>query len=152
MTVIDASATPFAGRLGDRWHAHARVATVGVALLVPGLLLVGVSDHVAGLATGLALLGLGAAGLGPSLLVLMGALVPRERRGTGAGLLQLCGDVGGMAGPLVGTALFVGSTAVPYLGTAALLACFVPVAAWLARVETRARASPVRASDVRVPP
>jgi len=139
MTVLDASATPFAGRLGDRWHAHARVATVGVALLVPGLLLVGLSDHVAGLVAGLALLGIGAAGLGPSLLVLMGAIVPQDRRGTGAGLLQLCGDVGGMGGPLVGTALFAGSTAVPYLGTAALLACFVPVAAWLARVETRAQ-------------
>jgi MFS family permease len=112
---------------------------VGVALLVPGLLLVGLSDHVAGLVAGLALLGIGAAGLGPSLLVLMGAIVPQDRRGTGAGLLQLCGDVGGMGGPLVGTALFAGSTAVPYLGTAALLACFVPVAAWLARVETRAQ-------------
>jgi MFS family permease len=140
MTVIDAAATPFAGRIGDRWHAHARVATVGVALLVPGLLLVGLSDNPAGLAVGLALLGIGAAGLGPSLLVMMGAIVPRERRGTGAGLLQLCGDVGGMGGPLVGTALFAGSTAVPYVGTAVLIACFVPVAAWLARAETRARA------------
>jgi MFS family permease len=139
MTILDAATTPLAGRLGDRWHAHARVATLGVALLVPGLLLLGLSDHLGGIAAGLALLGVGAAGLGPSLLVLMGALVPRERRGTGAGMLQLCGDVGGMAGPLVGTVLFAGSTAVPYVGTAVLLACFVPVAAWLARVETRAR-------------
>jgi MFS family permease len=139
LTIIDSGATPFAGRIGDRWHAHARVATVAVALLVPGLLLVGLSQHLGGIAAGLALLGIGAAGLGPSLLVLMGAIVPRERRGTGAGMLQLCGDVGGMAGPLVGTALFAGSTAVPYVGTAALLACFVPVAAWLARMEMRAR-------------
>jgi MFS family permease len=138
LTIIDSGATPFAGRIGDRWHAHARVATVAVALLVPGLLLVGLSEHLGGIAVGLALLGIGAAGLGPSLLVLMGALVPRERRGTGAGMLQLCGDVGGMAGPLVGTALFAGSTAVPYVGTAVLLACFVPVAAWLARMEMRA--------------
>jgi MFS family permease len=118
------------------------VATVAVALLVPGLLLVGLSEHLGGIAVGLALLGIGAAGLGPSLLVLMGALVPRERRGTGAGMLQLCGDVGGMAGPLVGTALFAGSTAVPYVGTAVLLACFVPVAAWLARMEMRALTPP----------
>jgi MFS family permease len=139
MVIIDAAATPLAGRLGDRWHAHAGVATVAIALGVPGLVLVGVSDHLPGIALGLALLGFCGAGLGPSLLVLMGELVPRERRGTGAGLLQLCGDVGGMGGPLVGTALFAGSTVVPYVGTALLLACFVPVAAWLARVERRAR-------------
>jgi len=142
MVIFDAAGTPLAGRIGDRWRAHARVATVGIALLVPGLVLVGLSTGVEGMAAGLALLGVGAAGLGPSLLVVMGALVPRERRGTGAGLLQLCGDVGGMIGPLVGTALFAGNTAVPYIGTAALLACFVPVAAWLARVERRAWKAP----------
>jgi MFS family permease len=138
MTIVDAAATPFAGRIGDRWHAHARVAAVSLALLVPGLVLVGLSSGVKGLAAGLALIGLGAAGLGPSLLVLMGAIVPRERRGTGAGLLQLCGDVGGMLGPLVGTALFARNIAIPYLGTAALVACIVPVAIWLVQLERRA--------------
>jgi MFS family permease len=138
MTIVDAAATPFVGRIGDRCHAHARVATASLALLVPGLLIIGLCSGAPGIAIGLAITGLGAAGLGPSLLVLMGAIVPRERRGTGAGLLQLCGDVGGMLGPLVGTALFAGNTAIPYLGTAALVACFVPVAAWLARIERRA--------------
>lgn len=135
MTIIDAAATPLAGRIGDRFNAHARVAAVSLALLVPGLLFVGLSSHVPGVVIGLGLLGLGAAGLGPSLLVMMGAVVPRERRGTGAGLLQLCGDVGGMLGPLVGTALFAGNTAVPYVAAAALLTCFVPIALWLARGE-----------------
>ena len=87
--------------------------------------MVGVSSTPFGTLAGLALVGVGAAGLGPSLLVLMGAIVPPERRGAGTGLLQLCGDVGGMLGPLVGTALFAGSVALPYLGTAALLTCFV---------------------------
>jgi len=137
MTIVDAASTPLAGRIGDRWRAHARVATAAVALLVPGLLLIGLSAGALGIGAGLALLGVGAAGLGPSLLVLMGEIVPKERRGTGAGLLQLCGDFGGTLGPLVGTALFAGNTAVPYVGTAALLACFVPVAAWLAGVEAR---------------
>jgi MFS family permease len=137
MVIFDAAWTPLAGRIGDRWHAHARVATASIALLVPGLVLLGLSNGVGGMAAGLALLGVGAAGLGPSLLVVMGAIVPRDRRGTGAGLLQLCGDLGGVIGPLVGTALFTGNTAVPYVGTAALLTCFVPVAAWLARVEGR---------------
>jgi MFS family permease len=142
MTIVDAAATPFAGRLGDRFNAHARVATGSIALLVPGLLFVGLSAHVLGIATGLGLIGLGAAGLGPSLLVMMGAMVPRERRGTGAGILQLCGDLGGMLGPLVGTALFAGNTAVPYVATAGLLTCFVPVALWLANGEHRIAASP----------
>jgi MFS family permease len=137
MIVVDASLTPLAGRIGDRWHAHARVATAAMVFLVAGLAVVGLSHEAAGLAMGLALVGAGGAGLGPSLLVLMGNIVPRDRRGTGVGLMQFCGDVGGMFGPLVGTALLAGSTAVPYLGTAALAACFVPLAVWLGRVETR---------------
>jgi hypothetical protein len=109
-------------------------------MLVPGLVLLGLSEGARGIAAGVALIGFATAGLGPSLLVLMGEIVPRDRQGTGAGLLQLCGDVGGMLGPLVGTALFAGSVAIPYLGTAALVAGFVPAAAWLARIERRASA------------
>jgi MFS family permease len=137
MTVVDVATTPLAGRIGDRWKAHARVAAGSLALLVPGLVIIGLSPHGLGIAAGIVVLGVGAAGLGPSLLVIMGEIVPRERRGTGAGLLQLCGDVGGMLGPLVGTALFAGSTAVPYLLSAGLLTCFIPVGVWLARVESR---------------
>lgn len=141
MTVVDAAATPLAGRIGDRFNAHARVAAASLALLVPGLLFVGLSAHVPGVAIGLGLIGLGAAGLGPSLLVMMGAVVSRERRGTGAGLLQLCGDAGGMLGPLVGTALFAGNTAVPYIVAAVLLTCFMPVALWLVDGENKTTAA-----------
>jgi len=138
MTVVDATATPLAGRLGDRARAQARVATAALITLVPGLLAVGLSSGAAGIAAGLALIGLGTAGLGPSLLVIMGEIVPPERRGTGAGLLQFCGDLGGMLGPLIGTALFAGDVAIPYVGTAAFVACFIPVARWLAQLERRA--------------
>ncbi len=141
MIVVDAAATPLAGRMGDRFRAHARVATAAMGILVAGLVVIGLSSHAAGIGAGLALVGLGTAGLGPSLLVIMGALVPKEGRATGVGLLQLCGDVGGMLGPLVGTALFAGNTAVPYVGTAALVAGFVPVALWLARMELGANAA-----------
>ena len=133
--VIDALGTPLAGRIGNRWRAHARVAAAAMVFLAAGLAVVGLSFQVAALAAGLALVGVGGAGLGPSLLVLTGAIVPRERRGTGVGLLQFCGDVGGVLGPLVGTALLAGNTAVPYLATSALVVCFMPLAAWLARVE-----------------
>ncbi len=133
MSIVDAAFTPFAGRLGDRYRAHGRVAAASLALVVVGLVVIGLAAGTAGTAAGITLVGLGAAGLGPSVLVLMGAIVPAERRGTGAGLLQLCGDVGGMLGPLVGTALFAASTTMPYLLSAALVACFIPVALWLAR-------------------
>ena len=141
MTIIDALLTPAAGRLGDRRHAHARVGAAAMTLLVGGLVVIALATATAGLAIGLALIGLGTAGLGPSLLVLLGELLPLERRGTGVGLMQLCGDVGGMLGPLVGTALFAGSSVLPYLGTAGLVTCFIPVALWLARLERRAMPS-----------
>ena len=141
MITIDAVFTPLAGRVGDRWRAHAWVATFAMAFLVAGLVFVGLSVKTAGLAVGLTLVGIGGAGLGPSLLAIMGGIVPRDRRGTSVGMLQFCGDVGGMLGPLVGTAFLAGNTAVPYLGTAALVTCFIPVAAWLAVAEARARRS-----------
>jgi MFS family permease len=140
MIVIDAATTPIAGRLGDRWRAHARVATGAMVLLAAGLCVVGLSPTTAGLALGLALVGMGGAGLEPSLLVLMGRLVPRDRRGTGVGMLQFSGDIGGMLGPLVGTALLTGNTTLPYLATAGLVGVFAPLAVWLARLEARAAA------------
>jgi MFS family permease len=138
MTILDALLTPFAGRIGDRNRSHARVGAAAMALLVAGLVVIALVSGTHGVVIGLALLGLGTAGLGPSLLVLLGELTPIERRGSGVGLMQLCGDAGGMLGPLIGTALFEGSTKLPYLGAAGLVACFIPVALWLARLERRA--------------
>ena len=142
LIVCDAATTPLAGRLGDRFHAHARVAAVSMTALVAGLVVVGLSTTVPGVAAGLAVMGVGTAGLGPSLLVLMSALIPRERRGTGVGLMQFCGDLGGMLGPLAGTALLTTSTSLPYLGTAVLVTCSIPLALWLARLEARAVTRP----------
>lgn len=143
MVIVDAAVTPFAGRVGDRFRAHASVACAAMLALVAGLVVIGLSSELLGLMVGLAGIGLGGAGLGPSLLVVMGELVPQERRGTGAGLLQLTGDCGGTLGPLVGTALFADHTAVPYLGAAALVACALPLAVWLASLERKlARVQP----------
>ena len=121
MSIIDALATPFLGALGDRLDAHAKIAKVSAFAVVVGLVVIGLFPATIGVGTGIAFVGLGAAGLGPSVLVMMGAIVPPERRGTGAGILQLCGDAGGMLGPLVGTALFTGNTALPYFLTAAIV-------------------------------
>jgi MFS family permease len=136
--IIDAALTPLAGRIGDQRRAHARVGAAAMLLLVAGLVTIGVAPGTAALIAGLALVGLGTSGLGPSLLVLLGELVPIDRRGTGVGLMQLCTDIGGTLGPLVGTALFAGSSTLPYLATAGLVTCFIPVALWLAQLERRA--------------
>lgn len=142
MTIIDALLTPAAGRIGDQRRAHARVGAGAMLLLVGGLVVIALASTTPTVALGLALIGLGTAGLGPSLLVLLGELLPLDRRGTGVGLMQLCGDFGGMLGPLVGTALFAGSSRLPYLATAGLVTCFIPVALWLASLERRAISPP----------
>ncbi|CAN5408126.1 N/A [soil metagenome] len=133
LSIVDAGFPPFAGSIGDRKNAHAEVAAVSLGISALGLLVVALADGVLGTGIGLALVGLGAAGLGPSVLVMMGVIVPAERRGTGAGILQLCGDTGGMLGPLVGTTVFAGSTTGSYFATAGLVALFIPVALRLAK-------------------
>ncbi len=138
MIVVEASTTPLMGRLGDHFRAHARVATAAMALLAGGLVVIGLSARTSGVAAGLAIMGVGVAGLSPSLLVLLGSIVPVERRGSAVGLLQLCGDLGGMIGPLLGTALLATDTAIPYVGTAVLVIGCAPIAAWLAGPEMRA--------------
>jgi MFS family permease len=132
---------PVFGRLGDRLRAHAVVALGGICLLVPTLVVIGLSRSPALLFISMGVMGVSVAALSPSLLALVRDVSGPERLGTAVGLLQLCGDIGGTLGPTVGTALFSGSTRVPYLVSAGLLCAFVPVAAWLAR------AMPRRADD-----
>jgi len=139
MTIVDAAATPLAGRLGDRRRAHGWVAAISLVLLIAGLLVIAPRFGALGLVAGLALVGLGSAGLGPSLLVVLGSIVPRERSGAAVGLMQLCGDVGGMLGPLVGTAVLSGGSA--YVAAAVLLACMLPLAFRLARESRRIEVS-----------
>lgn len=136
MIIVEAAVMPLAGRAGDRMHAHARIALGGMIGLVPALVIVALAGNATHLAIGLACIGLSSGALGPSLLALVAEMTPHERRGMAVGVLQLCGDVGGTLGPLVGTALFAGSARTPYLVSAALLASFVPFAVRLARRET----------------
>ena len=133
LVVAEAVTMPVFGRLGDRRAAHAWIATLGVALLVPSLLLVAHAHTPAAYAIGLGLLGAGVGALGPSVLALLGDLAPPHLRGVSVGALQVCSDVGGAAGPLVGTVFFATSTERPYEITAILVALFVPAALWLAR-------------------
>jgi MFS family permease len=128
---------PVAGRWGDRARAHGAIALAGLLLLVPSLALIALWPTLGGLLLGLTVMGVATGGQSPSLLALVGAVVPQERRGRAVGILQLCSDAGGTLGPLVGTALFAGSLRAPYLATAVLLAACIPFATRLLRIGTR---------------
>jgi MFS family permease len=138
LVLAEALAMPSLGRLGDRRNAHARIATTGLFLTVPALVAIAFAGTALSIAAGLALLGFAVACLGPSLLALVGRMVPPERRGLGVGALQVTADIGGSLGPLFGSALFSGSIAAPYLVTAAVNALLLPVGLWLVRA-SRAR-------------
>jgi MFS family permease len=133
MVVVMGIATLVASRAATGRRAHASVALGSTVLLIPGLALIGAVPGLWGLVLGVTLLGIGAGGLGSALLALLGELVPQDRRGTAVGWTQLCGDVGGSVGPVLGTLLLAHGTARPYLVGAALAILFVPVAVWLRR-------------------
>jgi len=135
LSVVDAMFTPFAGRLGDRLRAHAEVAAVSAGIVVASLVVIGTARTAPGTAIGIALLGIGTAGLGPSLLVLMGKSVSKDRHGSAAGVMQLFSDVGGMAGPLIGTSIFGHNLSVACYFAAGLMVAAIPVALSLRTVE-----------------
>jgi MFS family permease len=137
LVVAEAVTMPMFGRLGDRRRNHATIGAAGLALLVPSLVMIALAHTTLALALGVGLLGVGTGALGPSVLALLADIVPRERTGTAVGVLQLCGDVGGAAGPLVGTALFAGSVERPYFASAAVVLALLPAAIWLTKGRRR---------------
>jgi MFS family permease len=132
LLVTESVTMPLVGSLGDRRHAHARFALVGLLSIVPGLVIVGTWPTPVGLAVGLGLIGVGGGALGPSLLALLGENVSHETRGVAVGMLQLCGDIGGALGPLVGTALLAKNLTTPYLVSAGVVLLAAPLAIRLA--------------------
>lgn len=131
MVLTDVALSPALGHLGDRLARHGALSAAGIALTLPGLLLVGLAHGMPALVAGAVLLGVGMAAIAPSLLAILGREVPSERRGRATGLLQVFGDLGGTLGPIVGTALLAAGSATPYLLSAGLVACALPVALWL---------------------
>ncbi|MBX3232164.1 MAG: MFS transporter [Labilithrix sp.] len=126
LVVTEAAAMPWLGRLGDKKDVHAEVALAGLLFTIPGLVVLAFAVRVPTVALGMGILGVGVAGMGPSLLALLGRIVPPERRGLGIGALQVASDIGGALGPLAGSALFAGSLATPYLVAAAVNALLLP--------------------------
>ncbi len=133
LVITESLSMPVFGRVGDRTRSHATIGAAGLALLVPSLIVIALSHTTLSLAVGVALLGIGTGALGPSVLALVADIVAPERTGIAVGVLQLCGDVGGAAGPLIGTALFAGSVELPYFVSAGVVLALLPAAIWLAR-------------------
>lgn len=132
LVVSEALSMPYFGRLADRHSSHATLAAAGVAAIIPAMVIIALGDRSSTLALGFGILGCGVGALGPSALALVGKLVAAERRGLAIGVMQVCSDLGGALGPLVGTSLFSGRS-LPYFVSAVVVACFLPVALWLAR-------------------
>ncbi|MGC4059462.1 MAG: MFS transporter [Aquabacterium sp.] len=133
MVVLIAAGSPLAGRLGDRLQRHDGIATVGMLAAVPALIAIGISSSFAGMGIGMSLLGLSAAALGPSLLALVEQTTPASHQGKAVGFVQLCGDVGGLLGPVIGTLLATSDAGAPYLASAALMLLSLPAALYLMR-------------------
>ena len=137
LVITEAAFMPVFGRLGDRGRNHATIGAAGLALLVPSLVVIALAQTAIVLAIGVALLGVGTAALGPSVLALVADTVAPERTGIAVGALQVCGDLGGAAGPLIGTALFSSRVELPYFASAAVVLALMPAAIWLAREPRR---------------
>lgn len=142
MVVVSTVAMIPAGRIGDRYRAHARISALGIALIVPGLFIIASDGSLLTLAGGVGLVGVGMGALGPSLLALVSELVEPDRRGRAVGAMQLCGDAGGTVGPIVGSTLIAHGPGTPYLVAGVAILCVLPIALWLARIERRALLDP----------
>jgi MFS family permease len=136
------ASTVVTSRVARTERAHSVAATLGVTLLAPAFLMVGLCNGMAGLCAGLAVLGLGAGALSSSLLALLGHVAAPEHHGAAAGWLQLCGDVGGVLGPIVGSLLLTRSSTFAYVGGACILGAFIPVGIWLVLTTEHASTPP----------
>jgi MFS family permease len=131
LVVVTGVGTLAASRLIRRDRTQAWIAAIGTALLSVSMWLLGSAVGLMPLLFSLTLLGVGAGALSSALLALLGAFVGIEQRGAGVGWLQLCGDIGGMLGPIVGSKLLGYSPGWAYNTTACVLLICLPVAAWL---------------------
>ena len=141
LVLVSAGASLVAGRLGDRHHAHASFALAGLAVLIAGLLVTTFASSPATLFGAVALVGGGMGAMNPCLLALIGLFVASELSGRAVGAIQLLGDVGGALGPIVGATLLAHSTGAPFLLSAVVVLCVLPIAARLVRAERMATAA-----------
>ncbi len=126
----------WAGRRADRTKTRAVIAVQGLAVMIPGYLVLAVTHQLWELIMGLILVGAGMGTANVPLLALIGDFVDRQRRGSAVGVLQLFGDVGGVLGPLLGTPLVLGIGArISYLSMTAMIVGGLAVALVLVGAE-----------------
>jgi MFS family permease len=109
-------------RAGER-----KVAATGLALLLPGFVLVGLATTTGGLYGGLACMAVGSALAMPCFSALVSRYSPSDVQGLVLGAFRSVGSLSRAIGPILGGLLYwsLGSQA-PYLGGAAVL--LVPLA------------------------
>jgi MFS family permease len=93
-----------------------KLAVLGIATLVPGFALVGISGGVATLYVGLFLLAAGSALVVPTLSALVSLYTPSDRQGTVLGAFRATGAASRAVGPVLGGLLYFGlGSRAPYL-------------------------------------
>ena len=109
-------------RLAPRWGER-RLATVGIALTMPGLVVVGLTGSSLQLYLGLALLAVGSALVMPCLSALVSRYAPTDRQGLALGIFRSLGALARAIGPVIGGLLYwsLGSWSPYVLGGAFLL-------------------------------
>lgn len=105
-------------RVGER-----RLALAGIALTVPGYVIVGAAGTTATLYAGLAFLALGSAFVMPSLSALVSRYSPEDRQGLALGVFRSLGSLARAIGPIAGGLLYwrLGSFGPYYVGAALTL-------------------------------
>lgn len=103
-------------------HGERKLALVGVALVLPGFLLTGLSGSVGMLYAGLFFMAVGSAFAMPTLSALASRYAPAEHQGLALGAFRSAGALSRALGPILGGVLFwkLSSTA-PYLLATVLL-------------------------------
>jgi sugar phosphate permease len=138
LVLLSAAVGARAGRIGDLRQAHAVLGAAGLLLQGAGLLVMARARSSPALLGAMGLVGIGVGTMSPSLLALVGRFVPVEQRGSAVGVLQLFADIGGALGPLAGAALFARSTAAPFVASALLVVCALPLTLRLRHAERSA--------------
>lgn len=104
-------------------YGERRVAAIGMALTVPGFVLVGAAGSVGLLYAGLAFLAVGSAFVMPCLSALVSRYSPAERQGLALGIFRSLGSLARAIGPIAGGLLYwkLGGVGPYYVGAAVAL-------------------------------
>ena len=122
-------------------YGEKKLTITGLALLIPGLLVVGIAPKVGVMYLGLALVGFGSAFITPSLSSLVSLYTPAEHQGGVLGIFRSLGALARAVGPfLAGLLYWRFSATAPYV--AAALLCVIPLvlAFWLPTPRARLHA------------